>query len=55
MTIRPVIIPRDKRETPPNAIEEAEELEDSTLSLALWVTLDGVAPSMSQESQFSEF
>lgn len=49
---RPVKIAWDKRETPPNA-EEVEE--DSVLLLALSVMLDGVDPSMSQESQLSEF
>ena len=51
MTTRPVIIPWDKMETPPNAVEEAEEV----LLLALSIMLLGVEPSMSRESQFSEF
>jgi hypothetical protein len=54
---RPVKIPWDKRETPPNAAEEAEDgVAVSVLLLALSITSDGVVPSsMSQENQFSEF
>ena len=54
MTTRPVIIPWDKRETPPNAVTEAED-GIAVLVLALSTTPVGVTPSKSQESQFSEF
>ena len=53
---RPVKMQWDKRETPPNAAEEAEDgVAVSVLLLALSVTPDGAVPSMNQESQFSEF
>ena len=50
MMIRPVIIPWDKKETLPNAVEEAE---DEVLALSIMPV--GVGPPISQESQFSEF
>ena len=53
MTTRPVIIPWDKMETPPNEVEEAEDVGVSVLLLAVSIMLLGVEPSMSQESQFS--
>ena len=53
---RPEKIPWDKREKPPNAAEEADDgVAVSVLLLALSIMPDGVFPSMSQESQFSEF
>lgn len=54
-TGRPVKIAWDKRETPPNAEEEVEsDAAVSVLLLALSIMPDGVDPSISQESQFSE-
>ena len=50
---RPVKIPWDRRETPPNAAEEGVLV--LVLLLAVSTTPDGSTPSMSQESQFSEF